>query len=74
MVVVGFYLLRKRRLRQHHEALAVNVIDGMASSSPPTPNQINVAVEKSSEQQWELDGNGRSEMDGNGRLELAASR
>ena len=30
------------------------------------------ALEKSAEQQWELDGNARSEMDGSGRLDVEA--
>ena len=45
-----------------------------SSSLAPTSEQRQAAVEKSSDQQWELDGNGRSEMDGRGRLELEASR
>ena len=48
--------------------------EAASSSSPPTLEQRQVAVEKSAEQQWELGGNARSEMDGRGRSELEARR
>ena len=72
MVIVGFYLLGKRRRRQHQETPTVSASDEMASSLPPTSEPTHVAVEKSSDQQWELDGNGRSEMEGRGRFGLGS--
>ena len=74
--MLGFYLFRKRRPRRYREAPAISANDEVASSSssPPTLEPTHVAVEKSSDQQWELDGIGWSEMDGMGRSELEASR
>ena len=39
----------------------------------PTLNQTHI-LEKSADQQWELDGNARSEIDGRGRSEMEARR
>ena len=73
--MLGFYLFRKRRPQRYREAPPISANDEVASSSsPPTLKPTHVAVEKSSDQQWELDGNGWSEMDGRGRSELQASR
>ena len=70
IVLLGFFLLRKRRLRQYQED-RVNGSDAMASS--PTYLGQRPAVEISAEQQWQLDGNAMSEIDGGGRSEMDGS-
>ncbi|KAM0800744.1 hypothetical protein BDR22DRAFT_850365 [Usnea florida] len=72
-LMLGFYLFRKRRAGRYQEAPTANVAEKMASL-PPTSVQRQAVLEKSSEQHWELGGNGRSEMDGRGRGEMEAGR
>ena len=69
ILLLGFFLLRKRRPQQYQEARG-NGSNELASSTLVQRH----AVEKSAEQQWELDGNARSEMDGSGRSEMEARR
>lgn len=59
IVLLGFFLLRKRRPRQYQEA----PVDGSNEMTSSPVLEQRHAVEKSSEQQWELNGNARSELE-----------
>ena len=65
LILLGLYLLRKRRPRQCQEDRA-NESRGIALSSR-TGDQRH-ALEISAEQQWEIDGSARSEVEARGRV------
>ena len=69
IILLGLYLLRRRLFRFYVKDRA-NESSEMASL-PRTRDQ-RTPQEVSTEQQWEMDGNGKTEVDGVGRLEMEA--
>lgn len=71
IILLGVYLLRKRRPGDH-QGDRVNESSEITSPFPRTWDQRYHPQEVGTEQQWEMDGIGRSEVDGSGRLEMEA--